>query len=61
MYSHGEYYLLGEKLGTFGYSVRKTTQKPHKTNKRSEKLHKKSSASEKKLDGRRKNQYDKYK
>lgn len=22
-YSHGEYYLLGEKLGTFGYSVRK--------------------------------------
>lgn len=61
VYSHGEYYLLGEKLGTFGYSVRKTTQKPHKTNKRSEKLHKKSSVSEKKLDGRRKNQYDKYK
>lgn len=22
-YSHGEYYTLGEKLGTFGYSVRK--------------------------------------
>ncbi len=22
-YSHGGYYLLGEKLGTFGYSVRK--------------------------------------
>ena len=22
-YSHGEYYALGEKLGTFGYSVRK--------------------------------------
>lgn len=22
-YSHGEYYSLGEKLGTFGYSVRK--------------------------------------
>ena len=24
MYSHGEYFLLGKKLGTFGYSVRKT-------------------------------------
>ncbi|MDE5778465.1 MAG: flavin reductase family protein [Lachnospiraceae bacterium] len=23
-YSHGEYYSLGEKLGTFGYSVRKS-------------------------------------
>ena len=22
-YSHGEYYTLGEKLGSFGYSVRK--------------------------------------
>ena len=22
-YSHGEYFLLGEKLGSFGYSVRK--------------------------------------
>lgn len=22
-YSHGEYFLLGEKLGTFGYSVKK--------------------------------------
>ena len=22
-YSHGEYYSLGEKLGTFGYSVKK--------------------------------------
>jgi hypothetical protein len=22
-YSHGEYYGLGEKLGTFGYSVKK--------------------------------------
>ena len=22
-YSHGEYFLLGKKLGTFGYSVRK--------------------------------------
>ena len=25
-YSHGEYYSLGEKLGTFGYSVRKKTR-----------------------------------
>ena len=25
MYSHGEYFLLGKKLGTFGYSVRKDT------------------------------------
>ena len=24
-YSHGEYYSLGDKLGTFGWSVRKTT------------------------------------
>lgn len=27
-YSHGTYYTLGKKLGTFGYSVRK--KKPHK-------------------------------
>lgn len=26
-YSHGEYYLLGEKLGSFGYSVRKNNKK----------------------------------
>lgn len=26
-YSHGEYYSLGEKLGTFGYSVRKPVRK----------------------------------
>ena len=25
-YSHGEYYSLGEKMGTFGYSVRKKTR-----------------------------------
>lgn len=25
-YSHGEYFALGEKLGSFGYSVRKTSQ-----------------------------------
>ncbi len=26
-YSHGEYYALGKKLGTFGFSVRKNTKK----------------------------------
>lgn len=26
VYSHGEYYLLGEKLGRFGYSIQKKTQ-----------------------------------
>lgn len=30
-YSHGEYFALGEKLGTFGYSVRK---KPKPSNRR---------------------------
>ncbi len=29
-YSHGEYYLLGEKLGKFGYSVAKKTTKKKK-------------------------------
>lgn len=47
VYSHGEYYLLGEKLGTFWYSVRKTVKKNKKTHKT--------------LDGKRKNQYDKSK
>lgn len=27
VYSHGEYYALGEKLGTFGYSVKKNGKK----------------------------------
>ena len=27
-YSHGEYFLLGKKLGSFGYSVAKKTAKP---------------------------------
>lgn len=27
VYSHGEYYTLGKKLGTFGYSVRKKKKK----------------------------------
>ena len=31
-YSHGEYFLLGEKLGTFGYSVKK--DKPTKKHKK---------------------------
>jgi hypothetical protein len=31
-YSHGEYFTLGEKIGTFGYSVRKK-QKPVKKEK----------------------------
>ena len=31
VYSHGEYYLLGEKLGKFGYSIQKKT-KPQKNN-----------------------------
>ena len=26
-YSHGEYFLLGEKLGKFGYSVQKKSKK----------------------------------
>lgn len=26
-YSHGEYFLLGEKLGSFGYSVKKSNKK----------------------------------
>lgn len=27
MYSHGEYFAMGEKLGSFGYSVRKKSAK----------------------------------
>lgn len=33
-YSHGEYYALGRRLGSFGYSVRKKKRKPNKTQKR---------------------------
>lgn len=29
-FAHGEYYTLGQKLGTFGYSVRKKKSKTHK-------------------------------
>jgi len=31
VYSHGEYYDLGELIGTFGYSVKKTNKKDKKT------------------------------
>ena len=30
VYSHGEYYGLGKKLGTFGYSIRKQRKKRQK-------------------------------
>lgn len=30
VYSHGEYFDLGEQLGTFGYSVKKNNAKRHK-------------------------------
>ena len=33
VYSHGEYYGLGKKLGTFGYSVKKNRRKPRKKRK----------------------------
>lgn len=36
-YSHGEYYTLGKKLGTFGYSVRKQTEGKKKKNKKGKK------------------------
>jgi hypothetical protein len=29
-YAHGEYYTLGEKLGTFGWSVKGSTLKKEK-------------------------------
>ena len=32
-YSHGEYFALGEKLGSFGFSVRKTNKKGKKPRK----------------------------
>ena len=31
-YAHGEYFALGKKLGSFGYSVRKKKAKPHRKN-----------------------------
>lgn len=36
-YSHGEYYTLGKKPGTFGYSVRKQTAGKKKKNKKGKK------------------------
>ena len=33
VYSHGEYYLLGEKLGRFGYSIQKKTKHKKKSSK----------------------------
>ncbi len=36
-YSHGEYYTLEKKLGTFGYSVRKQTAGKKKKNKKGKK------------------------
>lgn len=36
-YSHGGYYTLGKKLGTFGYSVRKQTEGKKKKNKKGKK------------------------
>ena len=33
MYSHGEYYLLGQKLGSFGYSIKKP-EKPKRRKKK---------------------------
>ena len=33
VYSHGEYYLLGEKLGRFGYSIQKKTKPKKKSSK----------------------------
>ena len=39
LYSHGEYYLLGEKLGRFGYSIQKKSKlkNDNKTNKKRKK------------------------
>ena len=35
-YSHGEYFELGKKLGTFGFSVQKKKKKPYNKKKRSD-------------------------
>ncbi len=35
-YSHGEYFELGRKLGTFGFSVRRKKKKTYNKNKRSD-------------------------
>ncbi len=41
-YSHGEYYTLGELVGTFGYSVKKTIPKKKNSKKNNKKNNKKS-------------------
>ena len=35
VYSHGEYYSMGEKLGTFGYSIKKKSKSPEKNKRKS--------------------------
>ena len=40
-YSHGAYYGLGKKIGTFGYSVRKKEEKKEKPKKEKSPSHKK--------------------
>ena len=40
-YSHGEYFMLGKKLGKFGYSVKKPTKKSAKKTGTSKKRKKK--------------------
>lgn len=37
VYSHGEYYLLGEKLGRFGYSIQKKTKQGNRCKKKGRK------------------------
>lgn len=37
-YSHGEYFALGEKLGSFGYSVKKTKKKPKRKGTKNKKI-----------------------
>ena len=37
-YSHGEYFELGKKLGSFGYSVKKPVKKARNARKRQEEL-----------------------
>lgn len=48
-YSHGGYYSLGEKLGTFGYSVRKKKKHPSKHKRKMNLKKKKSSYKGKKV------------
>ena len=61
-YSHGEYFDLGRRLGTFGYSVRKTPQaaqrsgdKPNSNKRRTEKTRPSKANSRKTRAGRKRN------